>query len=539
MRNVGRIVALLALFGGAGYLAVRLLLPLVQGPAEKPPQPESAPEAEVPAALRASLTAAGALEAGARFREALAAHAAEAHLPALRRLHAERAQEVATRLPELVEPLLEQYRYRSAADLVGRYQREWRGTEVEAAAGRLLESMLQEQQAEVDARIEEANLLAAQAEGAAAREALTIAWELDPRFEPRLEDERLKLERALRDAERAAASGATPAAVATALAAGRREPSLPPPMPGSPHPDVKRLREARALHAKARELFTKGRYQPAADALKDLVGYYGDLRFVESRRGAAEAMNTLARHATQGIAGLFHATSAKREGRKLKLVYKFESDAEMLDWEVLKTIPHEAAGTFERGRSGVRGSGATSLLLRGFFQNDLRLRCIAQPTRVQSHGLAFSQAGLESRLVMLLVTNHWFWEGENYVLKRPGHCLLMFGKGVNNDVPVDAPDVGFIFIIPSIEKPSPPAGADIGLSFSIDGAAMTGDVALGMESGTLRAEAKGDDGRGIERLRPTLFVHDNAVLFRDVTIEGTPHPDFEKERLAELLRQAE
>ncbi len=539
MRNVGRIVVLLGLFGAGGFLAVRLILPLVRGPGPKAPAPEAPREEEVPATLRASLASAGALEAAARFREALGAHSAEPYAPALRRLFAERASEVATRLPDLVEPLLEEYRYRSAAELVRRYLREWRGSAVEEAAERLLETMVQEQQAQVDSRIEEARLLAGQGEAAAAREALTIAWELDPRFEPRLEDERLNLERALRDAERAAASGATPAAVATALAAGRREPSLPPPMPGSPHPDVKRLREARALHAKARDLFAKGRYQPAADALKELVGYYGDLRFVESRRGAAEAMNTLARHATQGIAGLFHATSAKREGKKLKLVYRFDSDAEMLDWEVLKTIPHEAAGTFERGRSGVRGSGATSLLLRGFFQNDLRLRCIAQPTRLQSHGLAFSQAGLESRLVMLLVTNHWFWEGENYVLKRPGHCLLMFGKGVNNDVPVDAPDVGFIFIIPSIEKPSPPAGADIGLSFSIDGLAMTGDVALGMESGTLRAEAKGDDGRGIERLRPTLFVHDNAVLFRDVTIEGTPHPDFEKERVAELLRLAE
>ncbi len=535
MRKVGRTVALLALFACAGYVAMRLLLPGLQRSTSKAPPPGARPEAEVPATLHVSLVAAGSLEAAARFREALSQHAGQPHEAALRRLFAARAAEVAARLPSLAEPMLEQYRYRSAAELVRRYQREWRGTEVEGAADRLLATMLQEQKAQVDSRIEEADLLLDDGRGAEAREALTIPWEIDPSFDARLEDARLNLERRLRDAASAAAPAATPAA----LAAGRREPSLPPPMPGSPHPDVKRLREARALHAKARELFSRGRYQPAADALKDLVGYYGDLRFVESRRDSAAAMNALARHATQGVAGLFNATSVKRDGKRLKLNYRFDSDAEMLDWETLKTIPHEEAGTFERGRSGVRGSGATSLLLRGFFRNDVRMRCIAQPSRLQSHGLAFSQAGLETRLVMLLVTNHWFWEGENYVLKRPGHCLLMFGKGVNNDVPVDAPDIGFIFIIPSIEKPSPPAGADVGLSFSIDGLAMTGDVALGMETGTLRAEAKGDDGRGIERLRPTLFVHQNAVLFRDVTIEGTPHPDFEKERLAELLRMAE
>jgi hypothetical protein len=139
---------------------------------------------------------------------------------------------------------------------------------------------------------------------------------------------------------------------------------------------------------------------------------------------------------------------------------------------------------------------------------------------------------------MLLVTNHWFTEGENYVKQRPGHSLLMIGKGVNADVPVDAPEVGFVFRGGSITKPDPPAGAELGLSFELKENRMTGDVSWQLETGTLREDAIGDDGRTIERLRPALYVVDAAVLFREVVIEGTLHPDFEKARLRDLAEAA-
>jgi len=138
-------------------------------------------------------------------------------------------------------------------------------------------------------------------------------------------------------------------------------------------------------------------------------------------------------------------------------------------------------------------------------------------------------------MVLLLATNHWFTEGENYVKKRPGHSMLLIGKGVNNDVPVDSPEIGFVFKGPSYTKPAPGPGARIEESIAMLGANAMAEVKSGGEKSTLRISARGDDGRGFKRHRPTLYVVQAGVIFRNIRIRGRIDPDFEKEREGELL----
>jgi hypothetical protein len=139
---------------------------------------------------------------------------------------------------------------------------------------------------------------------------------------------------------------------------------------------------------------------------------------------------------------------------------------------------------------------------------------------------------------MWIVTNHWFVEGENYKKARPGHSILMFGKGVNADVPVDSPDIGFIFRGASIMKPWPTEGSEIGLSFEFKGNQMAGEVTCKRDTGGRRGSTVGDDGRSIERTRPGLIVIENSVTFREIVIEGRLHPSFENKRVSELLEIA-
>ena len=47
--------------------------------------------------------------------------------------------------------------------------------------------------------------------------------------------------------------------------------------------------------------------------------------------------------------------------------------------------------------------------------------------------------------------------------------------------------------------------------------------------------ARGDDGRGFQRHRPTLFVVQAGVIFRNIRIRGRIDPAFEREREQELL----
>ena len=79
----------------------------------------------------------------------------------------------------------------------------------------------------------------------------------------------------------------------------------------------------------------------------------------------------------------------------------------------------------------------------------------------------------------------------------------------------------------------------INLRFGLDGNRMKGSVAYKGDEANLPGEAVGDDGRGIERVRPMLFVVQNSVLFREIVIDGTLHPEWEKERIRELLSMAE
>lgn len=534
MRSVKILVVLLA-FGATAFLVTRYFLP--QGGPDVPARPAPAPPTGLDPGLRARLEAAPDLDAPAEFRLAMDEHRGRPAEVELRTLFAARAEVVRSLLEAEVEELLSSCRYRSAAALLDRYGAKWRLTAVEETVAGMRAAMREEQAAQVEGRGEEADALVEAGRFEAAREALQTGWELEEPYAAVLQELRDRTERRIR--ARSATPMARPVAPESAPApVVLAEPSAPPPLPGFPHPDVKRLREARDLYGKAMQLFQQSKHQRAADAVRDLLGYYGDLAFVRRRREAVDAMGLLARHGTSGVTGLFHAAAVKRDGKRIRLQYLFETPEEHLDWEAMPTIPHEKDGKFEPARGGVRGLGTTTYLLRAFFANDVRIRCVSRPQEIRSHGVAFCQHGLETRQIDLLVTNHWFTEGENYVKQRPGHSLLMIGKGVNADVPVDAPEVGFVFRGPSTTKPDPPAGAELGLSFELQGNRMTGDVSWKLETGTLREDAVGDDGRTIERLRPSLFVVDAAVLFREVVVEGVLHPDFEKTRVSELLAAA-
>jgi hypothetical protein len=302
---------------------------------------------------------------------------------------------------------------------------------------------------------------------------------------------------------------------------------------------VKRLAEARALLAKARRSFDERRFQPATKDLADLTGFYGDLRFVGKRKEGIAALLALARHGVSGVGGLFHATESKREGGRLRLRYAFAEDAEMLDWEEFQPVPNPGGGAFRQVADGVSGNGVMALLLKAFFENDVSIRCTARPRERTSFGLVFCQDELETRLLLWMVSNHFFVEGENYVKERPGHAILMFGKGVNNDVPVDSPEIGFIFRGDSAPKPELVPGEEVVLAFAAREKQMQGELLFKGDRASRSGSTLGDDGNGIERLRPGLVVFDNTVVFKDVVVEGRIHPDFERARVSALLHAVE
>ena len=156
----------------------------------------------------------------------------------------------------------------------------------------------------------------------------------------------------------------------------------------------------------------------------------------------------------------------------------------------------------------------------------------------KTHGLAFCQQSLETRQIMLLATNHWFVEGENYVKERPGHSLVMIGKGTNADVPVDSPEIGFIFRV-TRDQPGVKSGDSLDLTFEIRKDTMKAEVEANGRRSTLRGRAVGDDGRGISRVRPALFVVQASVRFERVVIDGVLWPAFEKFHLRDLMEQVD
>jgi len=493
MSHVVKALVALAALAGAGYLVWTQLEKSSggAGPGAKPPPVKREKPGDAPSS----------------DRDRAAAHA---------EARAERRREVGA--------LLNAFRYRDAVALVIRH----------GFPDGLLGDIREEQRQQVEARKREATALYEADRHVAALESLRTDMQLEQAYRTELEKFSIELERRIRTGGYTTPPPARPAKPEPATSL-RAEPGPPPALPGLPHPDVKRLAEARDLLAKARQLFGARKYRPAARALGDLVGFYGDLRFVKGKRDAVVAMNALARHGAEGVGGLFHASSVKRRGKKVTLRYTFEGAEEFFDWEVLPTIPAGEDGEFLPARSGLRGLGAMACLLRASFQNDVEIRCTARPEALKTFGLVFCQDRLETRQLMWIVSNHWFVEGENYRKERPGHSILMFGKGVNNDVPVDSPEVGFIFRGATITKPELAAGGTCKLAFSLRGDTMAGRVVYRGRDGERSGKAVGDDGRGIERVRPGLIVLQNRVLFTDIVVEGRLHTDFEKRRVSELL----
>ena len=216
----------------------------------------------------------------------------------------------------------------------------------------------------------------------AARETLKTGWELEPEYRRQLSDRLVVVLRRIRALKELGSrprdplpTVSTPAPAPAAVAILYRPPSL----PGYPHPDVKRLAEARALVTKAKTLFGSGRHTHAVKALDDLIGYYADLAYVKRNREAADAMAVLSRFkGSKSLAAFFHADSVKVNGRRVTLKYNFKSSDEHLDWIAEPTLPFLTQGQFEPAREGVRGTGGMSFLLRAFFENNVSLRCKAK-----------------------------------------------------------------------------------------------------------------------------------------------------------------
>jgi len=515
----------------AAYLARTLLVP--PGRPAPPPVPAAPGLSRID---RESLDRASPYEVPALFREAIDRTPSPAAREELRQLFARRADEADAALASDIEELRADHRYQDAVRAAGRYASAWHDLAVGAHADALVAELRAEQKEQVARRGDDALVLLEEGRFDGAREALRTGWQIEEVYAEELRQKEEALERLIRVREYEAARGlAAGLAVSKPPVSAPGTPPAPPPLPGAPHVDVKRLAEARALLASARHAFDQGRFEPAAKALADVIGFYGDLRFVSRRQAAITALALLARHGTSGISGLFRATEVKRDGMRIKLRYKFEKEEELLDWEEFQPVPRPGGGSFERIADGVRGHGVMAFLLRAFFENDVSVRCITRPRFLKSHGLVFAQDGLETRFLLWMVTNHFFVEGENYVKERPGHSILMFGKGVNNDVPVDSPEMGFIFRGPSITTPELVAGEEALLGFAARGDQMAGEVIFKGDRGGRSGSTLGDDGKGIERLRPGLVVLDNTVVFKDVLIEGKLHKDFERARVNALL----
>jgi tetratricopeptide (TPR) repeat protein len=533
---MGRLVKLLAALvvaAGCALLVREVLLPHLARPDRPPPPSPEVAHPGLPDGFERRVMEAGDLEAAAMLHDAIdrAQNGAT-----LRELYERRGALAAERLSAQVEREVQAFRYATAAARAEEYRRAWRGTHAQARMTELLDEVREIQNTAVQSRRAEADALVDEGRLEAARETLRTAWELEPEYRARLDAHARAVEE--RIARLTHSPPPPPAERPTFVAVDPADPPAPPTLPGTPHPDVKRLREARELLRSARSLADASRHDAASRTIAELVDSYGDLSFVKRRREALAALRALAEYRKRGVMALFRATEAKRRGKRVALTYAFTSADELLDWESMKTIAHKSDGRFEAIRGGVRGTGAQTLVLRAYFENDVTIRCRSTPAEPRTHGLAFCQARDETRQVMLLVTNHWFVEGENYVKERPGHSLIMIGKGTNADVPVDSPETGFIFRV-TRAAPEVPAGAEAALEFRLDGSRMEATVACGGSDASLRGEARGDDGRGIERLRPALFVVDAAAVFRAVVIEGVLHPDSERDRVRELERLVE
>ncbi|MHC4134809.1 MAG: hypothetical protein ACYS0K_07475 [Planctomycetota bacterium] len=541
MGHVIKVLAALAAITAAVLLIKAYAWP---GGAGSDPSGPAPPVAEAPGLagdVLKRLEAASDLAAPDLYREALRDQTSPQARLEVATLFRKRAERAFAGLKQQVEEELAAFRYAPAADLAERFRRAWARTGADRRTAGLLLELRGEQADQVAARKEEALALLEAGRYEAARESVRTAWELEKAYKRELTAFAETLERRISVHQHEATPKPVPVETTPTgrPATVKSVPSSPPALPGYPHADVKRLANAKGLLRAARKLFQASRYQPAVEALDNLVGYYGDLAYVERRRDAVGAMTALASHKAKGVAGLFHATSASRRGRKVTLVYRFEGIDEYGDWEALQTIPHKQAGEFATVRNGVRGTGGSACYLHyGVFENDVSIKCVAKPQRLQTHGLVLCQDGRETRQLMWIVTNHWFVEGENYKKVRPGHSILMFGKGVNADVPVDSPDIGFIFRGASIMKPWPTEGAEIELSFLLKANQMAGEITYKGDRGGRRGSAAGDDGRGMERTRPGLIVIENSVIFREIVIEGRLHPSFENKRVNELLEIA-
>jgi len=536
MIRVAKLAGGLTALSGAALLVVLVVVPGLRRrtPPPTPPGPAASTLAIKPDDAR-RIERASDLVAPDLIRSALAAHRGEPVEKALAELLTRRGEQALARLRSEVDDSAGRFRYAAEVLEVQRYRNAWRATPVAKRMDELLADLREEQAALVQARQDGALRYLEAGRYDAARESLVSAAQLEPPYEEQLSDFAVSLERRIRVRQYERARSPTPEPPRTTPQPAHVAPSPPPALPGYPHPDVKRLAEARDLARRARELFAKGRYGPAQESLEKLEGYYADLGFVKRRIEALRALQTLAIHGARGVAGLFHASKVVRKGSRVRLRYDFAKTKETLDWEELQTIPHRENGRFAKVRGGVRGTGVATYLLRAWFANDVVIRCTATPRALKSYGLVFCQEGLESRQIMCLVSNHWFVEGENYVKQRPGHGILMFGKGVNADVPVDSPEMGFIFRGPTLHSPQPEAGETIRISFSLQGERMKGEIECQNGKGSRGGRAVGDDGRGIERVRPGLFVLENRVTFGAVTIEGKLHRSFEQQRVAELL----
>lgn len=533
MRNVVTLLVGLVLIGAAAAIVIKIILPQLQGTrTAQAPEPPPVELASLPAEFVARVNAAPDLAAAELLRTARDRYHRPNEAAELSSLRKERRRVARTNLDAQIETLTEEHRYVDALQTSRRFSKAW-GTPGP------IDEIRKEQSDEVTARKAEADALVEDGRYVAARESLAPPSGL---FEKDATDafaEYLtKIIRRIR-VRSYRADGNTPVLESEVPIAKKGRPSPPPTLPGAPHPDVKRIGEARALLRRMAGLFQSGSYGPLVKATKELTGYYGDLDFVKTRQDSLHAILQFARYKSEGMKGLFSATEANMMGNAVRLVYRFENRSELYDWEQMKPIPHAKDGEFEFVRRGVRGTGVAALVHRGFFTGKVTLSCRSTPHKPESHGLAFYEADNEQRQVILLATNHWFTEGENYVKKRAGHSILLIGKGVNNDVASDSPEVGFVFKGPSRTKPSPPAGKEIELRLEFEDGRVKGEVRYGSGNAQLGVEARGDDGRGFQRHRPALFVVEAGVVFREVEIRGNLHPSFRRERERELLDLAD
>ena len=534
MRNVATPLLGILLLAAAGWVGWKIVLPRLQKPARTSDLPPAEPGvAGLPAEFVTRIETARDVEAADLLRAAHGRYTLPRQRTEFAALRERRAARARSNLERTIEALLEESRCADAVRAVEEFERGWGESGLRARVRQEQDRLIAERLAEVDALVEDGRYVAAR-EACRPPDGLFEA-EAAAAFVEHLEkvERRIRI-RSYRSAEHTPVVERGPAPAPT-----QARPSGPPPLPGAPHPDVKRMGEARALLRRMAKLFRSGQYGPLVPASENLVGYFGDLKYVERRTEGLQAILSYARYKTIGVKGLFHATEVNMLGSALQLVYRFEKREELLDWEEMKPIPHASSGRFEQARNGVRGTGVSSYVLRAFFESNVKMSCVSKPQKPQSHGIAFFEAGNEQRQVILLATNHWFTEGENYVKKRPGHSILLIGKGVNNDVPVDSPEIGFVFKGPSRARPSPPGGAEIDLSISLNGDQLKAQVGYKGDSAKLGVQARGDDGRGFQRHRPALYVIEAGVIFREVKVRGKLHPDFVREREGELLDLAE